>query len=243
MNAFDIIAIIAILALGYLAWTFRKKAKQFDNANQIKEEVIREKSRLEGIIINGRAENNRLDNLAESRLQSNHDLKKENAQQYKAIEMLMNEKEVLKLDLYKANEITPFQTGPAQDVRGILEALNDVRFVNTATINHHKITLQASELLKEDHISLISKLDKIKAFPESIKSDYNFDVKNLTVDFSLMEINGEGDPIGFKSWDHFLLEREAFISELNEYLRLVIKKSSTDMAVMEVLNGKEVSDA
>lgn len=135
-------------------------------------------------------------------------------------------------------------TGSDQDIRGIIESLEDFRFKNSAVVTMGAIELSAEELIREDYIKVIQGLDKIKLFPKHLQEDYQFNPKTLEVKFDLLHYDS-GDatkPIAFKSWGNFLIERSEFIINITSYVESVIAQRQINKAVDEALNEKEATN-
>jgi hypothetical protein len=137
--------------------------------------------------------------------------------------------------------------------QGIFEKLGEMQFTNSAIIlGNGQIKLRAIELLHQDHITAIQKLQKAGLFPENLLEDeavFKFDPKTLEVTIQMISLNKEGSPTGFGTWDWFLFCRDEFIAQLSDYISNLLQEGKRHEIAQQVIAeitapaGSEVTSA
>lgn len=238
MNAFDIIAVIAIALLAFLTWTNIQKRKKSENTLKEKEGTFHIKDAQfktqEGEIIHLKKEIETQRNIIRERDKSID-------AGMKAYDELSKEKEGLYRKYEELISVDPskLRLGPkGQDVESFLR--ENEGFVQSADISIVEIRLNVKDLIEDEYINVIKGLDKIGLFPMNLQEDYNFNPKNMAVHFETIV---DGDPKYFKSWKDIVSERNRFIKVINSYVESVINQRKINLAVDEALNGKEATSA
>lgn len=219
INILPWIAAIGSVAL-YIVKTAQFKVLQEKSSKKINEELNNNTSLLQEI----EHISNRYQEYKEENLTLKYDLSSLKADNQALKEMLQD----------------PSKNPEAVDLRLFLKNYEDLRFVNSGTINTRSIKLKDIEIIHEEHINVIRNLAKEDYFRNDLKKKFNYNPSTGEVNFYLFEFDSEGDPIKVKNFKDFLQERLDFKNTITEYIVGLIGQRAINKAVDKAIAEKEV---